>query len=84
MSTPGLFHTLDIYTLPNGKQRKSFLPDSEEMARTSPQGLILSLPHFLKSRSLEGVPGSTGKSQKMGREDQGEVKELGETFPWLF
>ena len=37
------------------------------------------LPHLIKSRSLEGVPGSPGQSQKEGQEEQGEVKELGGT-----
>ena len=34
-------------------------------------------PHLLKSRSLEGVPVSSGKSQKEGQEDQGIPKQLG-------
>ena len=38
---------------------------------------------FAKSRSFEGVPGSPGKSQKEGQEDQGEVKELGGMPSWL-
>ena len=36
-----------------------------------------SIPYLLKNTSLEGVPGGLGKSQEEGREDQGEVKELG-------
>ena len=38
-------------------------------------------PHLLKRTSLEGVPGSPGKSQKEGQEDQGEIQELGGTPP---
>ena len=34
-------------------------------------------PHLLQSRSFEGVPGSLGKSQKEGQEDQEEVNKLG-------
>ena len=37
-------------------------------------------PHLLR-RSLEGVPGSPGESQKRGQEDRGDVKELGGTLP---
>ena len=33
-------------------------------------------PHLRKSRSLQGVPGSPGKSQKQGQEDQGTSKQL--------
>ena len=32
--------------------------------------------HLLKSESLEGIPGSPGKSQKEGKEVQGKVKDL--------
>ena len=41
-------------------------------------------PHLLKSRSLEGVPGSPGKSQQEGLEDQGTLKQLGLIPPELF
>ena len=34
-------------------------------------------PHLLESTSQEGVPGSPGKSQKEGQEDQGILKKLG-------
>ena len=36
----------------------------------------LGAPHLLKSRSLEGVPGSPGECQKEGQEDQGTVTQL--------
>ena len=36
-------------------------------------------PHLLECVSQEEVPGSPGKSQKEGHEDQGEAKELGGT-----
>ena len=46
------------------------------------QGASLkSYPHLLKSRSHEGVPGISGKTQKEGQEDQGKIKELGGD-PW--
>ena len=38
-------------------------------------------PYLPKSRSLEGVPGSPGKSQKEGQEEQGAVIELGGGTP---
>ena len=38
-------------------------------------------PHLFKRRALEGVPGSPGKIQKEGQEDQEEVNELGGP-PW--
>ena len=37
-------------------------------------GLWAGIPHLLKSRSLEGVPGSPGKNQKEGQERQVEVQ----------
>ena len=40
--------------------------------------------HLLKSRSSQEFPGSPGKSQKEGQEDQGKVKELGGDPPYLF
>ena len=33
-------------------------------------------PHLLECRSLEGVPGRPGKSQKEGQEDQGTLTQL--------
>ena len=38
-------------------------------------------PHLLKSKSHDGVPGSPGKSQKEGQEDQGTLKAMGVGSP---